>query len=357
MIALVTDDTAMLSRCLRTIDATVLADDPVEMVIVANGTPAPALIALEKRQDVVLVRSPVNHGFSGGCNLAVRCTRGERLVFINDDVTVSPGWLEGLHRALDRDPDVAVVGTKVLLTDDRLQEAGGVLWRDGSTSGVGRGRAPSSTAFSVPRIVDYVSFCCAMVRRSAWREAGGFDERYFPAYYEDLDLCVTLSGLGWKVMYEPTAVVHHTEGGSASRHFRHFLSQRNQAKFVAKWEALLSGYESPPATDADRAVAEDRALRRAAERRWPGRATNGAGDSTPSIVDSIPDGEALAIEVRHLSAAVEVGDEYIRLLEDEAAARGVRDVARALVGTRVRLVRQRLQSLGMPTWARRVRKP
>ena len=211
----------------------------------ANGTPAPALAALEDREDLVLLRSPVNHGFSGGCNLAVRCARGERLVFINDDVTVSPGWLEALHSALDRDPDVAVAGGRVLLTGDGLQEAGGVLWRDGSTSGVGRGAAPSSPTHAIPRTVDYVSFCCAMVRRAAWHEAGGFDERYFPAYYEDLDLCLTLTGLGWKVVYEPTAVVQHTEGGSASRDFRDFLSRRNQAKFVAKWAAVLSGYEQP----------------------------------------------------------------------------------------------------------------
>ncbi len=278
VIALVTDDTAMLMQCLRTIDATAPADGSIEKVIVANGTRAPALTALEKRQDLVLLRSPVNHGFSGGCNLAVRCARGERLVFVNDDVTVLPGWLDALHDALDRDPDVAVVGGKVLLAGDGLQEAGCVLWRDGSTSGVGRGCAPSSAVFSVPRIVDYVSFCCAMVRRSAWQEAGGFDERYFPAYYEDLDLCLTLSGLGWKVVYEPAAAVQHAEGGSASRGLRDFLSRRNQATFLAKWSWALEAYEDPPTTEADRAPAESRALRRAAERRWPGRSMSAAAE-------------------------------------------------------------------------------
>jgi GT2 family glycosyltransferase len=357
VIALVTEDTAMLMRCLRAIAAAATAADSVELVIVANGTPAPALAALEDREDLVLLRSPVNHGFSGGCNLAVRCARGERLVFVNDDVTVSPGWLDALHKALDRDPDVAVAGSKTVLAGNGLQEAGGVLCRDGSTSGVGRGCDPSSAAFSVPRVVDYVSFCCAMVRRSAWSEVGGFDERYFPAYYEDLDLCLTLSERGWKVVYEPTAVVQHAEGGSASRHFRDFVSRRNQAKFVTKWRVALDGYEEPPRTAAGRAVAEERALRRAAVRPWPRRVPGGLAEVTPPIDGAIDDGEARAIAVRHLVAAVEVRDDYIRRLEDEAAARGVRDLARALIGPRLRHVRERLAELGPTDRGSRGRRP
>ncbi|MGH7721339.1 MAG: glycosyltransferase family 2 protein, partial [Candidatus Dormibacteria bacterium] len=269
IIALVTNDTTMLSRCLRTVEGTLPADDAAEVIVLANGTPAPALAGLEHGENIVLISSPVNHGFAGGCNLAVRCARGERLVFLNDDVTVREGWLEGLHGVLDRDADTAVAGSRVILSGGRLQEAGSVLWRDGSTSGIGRGHDPQARRYSAPRIVDYVSFCSAMVRRSAWEEAGGFDERYFPAYYEDLDLCLTLNSLGWKVMYEPASVVEHDEGGSAARHLRDFLSRRNQARFVAKWSSVLDGYENPPTTETDRADAEDRALGRAARRRWP----------------------------------------------------------------------------------------
>jgi GT2 family glycosyltransferase len=345
IIALVTNDTTMLRRCLQAVDATASPDDPAEIIVVANGTPAQELAALEGREDIVLIRSPVNHGFAGGCNLAVRYARAERLVFLNDDVTVNHGWLEGLHRALDDNPDTAVAGSKVLLNDDQLQEAGSVLWSDGSTSGVGRGCPPQAPEFAFSRRVDYVSFCCAMVRRSAWQEAGGFDERYFPAYYEDLDLCMTLHQLGWKVTYEPTSVVHHAEGSSASPHFRDFLSRRNQALFVTKWAPVLREYEDPPATEADRAEAVRHALHRAAERPVATRAAAAVPvrELTPQFVEAIDDIEALALSVRHLSAAVVVDEEYIRLLRHEAAAHGLRDAVKDRLRPGVALVKEWLR--------------
>jgi GT2 family glycosyltransferase len=343
IVTLVTTDTTMLQRCLSAVHATVSPHELHEVIVVANGTPDHALVGLEEREDIVLIRSPVNHGFAGGCNLAVRSARGARFVFLNDDATVTTGWLEGLHRALDADSNIAVAGSKVLLCGDRLQEAGSVLWSDGSTSGVGRGGDSQAPEFSVRRPVDYVSFCCAMVRRSAWEDAGGFDERYFPAYYEDLDLCLTLRRLGWKVMYEPASVVQHTEGGSTPRQFRDFLSRRNQAVFVAKWAPVLREYEDPPASEAERAEAVIRALRRAADRRVPARSAAALSEleHASHAVDAFDETEALVIAVRHLSAAVAVDEAYIRLLLHQAGARGVLDaimdsLRRALVPIRQR---------------------
>jgi GT2 family glycosyltransferase len=347
VIALVTNDTTMLQGSLRAVAATVSADDAPEVIVVANGTPESALAALEQREDIVLIRSPVNHGFGGGCNLAVRHARGERLVFLNDDATVTKGWLEGLHGALDADPDVAVVGSRVLLSDRRLQEAGCVLWRDGSTSGVGRGAEPHALEFSTARQVDYVSFCCAMVRRAAWEEAGGFDERYFPAYYEDVDLCLTLHQLGWKVMYEPTSVVHHIEGGSATAHYRDFLSRRNQLVFVAKWADVLPDYEPPPAREGTRAQAVSRAVRRAADRPVPvtTHTAVSAGTPAPLAPDTVDDVEALVLHVRHLSEAVAVDKAYLNLLQREAAARGLRDLVKGRLRRAVGGIKRRLLGL------------
>jgi GT2 family glycosyltransferase len=327
VIALVTNETTMLQLCLESLDRTISPSDRPEIIVLANGTPAHELTVLERREDLVLIASPTNHGFAGGCNLAVRYAHGERLVFLNDDTVVANGWLDGLHRALDSDPDAAVVGSKVLCTDGRLQEAGCVLWSDGSTTGVGRGRPPHEPEFAFTRPVDYVSFCCAMVRRSAWQEAGGFDERYFPAYYEDLDLCLTLHQLGWKVVYEPTSTVHHSEGGSASRGFRDFLSRRNQAAFVAKWSSLLEDYEDPPASETRRSDAVARALRRAAHRQVPAR-SRAVGAQLSASVAALDDLDSLVLQLRHATAALAVTDEYIRVLSEEASKRGYLDVLR-----------------------------
>jgi O-antigen biosynthesis protein len=329
VIALVTRDVTLLERCLRSVREVTTPDLRSEVIVVANGTAPAALRDISTRQDVVLIESPVNLGFGGGCNLAARWARGERFVFLNDDVVVAPGWLEGLNRVMDEDERTAVVGSKVLLQGGELQEAGCVLWSDGSTSGVGRGDDPSKLAYLERRAVDYVSFCSAMVRRSAWEAAGGFDDRYFPAYYEDVDLCLTVQAGGWRVVYEPTSVVHHAEGASASREFRDFASRRNQRQFVAKWAAILSTYRQPP-TNAERAEAVEQALRQASKRQAAMDAPP-ASDQRPPAADVstlLDDAVTSKLIVDKLHADSLVKADYIQLLEERVANRRVRDVLR-----------------------------
>lgn len=329
VIVLVTRDVTPLVRCLRSVRKSTPIEVQHEVIVVANGTDPARLHTIREREDVTLIHSPVNLGFASGCNLASRMARGARLVFLNDDVVVTPGWLESLGRAMDEDERTAVVGSRVLMADGRLQEAGCVLWSDGSTSGVGRGDDPGGVAYQRRRPVDYVSFCSAMVRRTAWDAAGGFDERYFPAYYEDVDLCLSLQARGWTVVYEPSSVVQHEEGGSASRDFRDFISHRNQRLFVAKWSSTLSLYQSPPA-DSRRTDAAEQALRQSANRQ------SAAG--VPSVIDQVPltdlsaplgDHEEPMLIAASLYADSVVKSEYIQLLEDRATNRGVIDVVRS----------------------------
>lgn len=322
IIILVTDDTGMLERCLQSLTDTHSLDDRSEVIVLGNGTPDQALASVGARHDITLLRSAINHGFGGGCNLAVRCARGQRLVFLNDDVVVGDGWLNALDRALDDDDDIAVAGSKVLLSADRLQEAGSILWRDGSTSGRGRDRRPDLPEYSVSRRVDYVSFCSAIVRRAAWDVAGGFDERYFPAYYEDADLCLTLQRLGWRVMFEAASIVTHAEGGSGRRDYRDFLSRRNQAHFVAKWAPVLQEYDDPPSTERDRLTSEEHAVRRTEHRRAPAKPTGSATShvAQPATATAFDDLDILVVDVRHLSAALSVAAAYIDRLREEATS-------------------------------------
>jgi GT2 family glycosyltransferase len=330
IIVLVTVSTDRLLRCLSSIAADAAAGPVAEILVLANGTAPAALAALDGREDIVLIRSAVNHGFGGGCNWAARFARGARLVFINDDAVAKPGWLAALDSAMDDDPRTAVVGSRVLLPDGRLQEAGNVIWRDGSTSHVGRLMTAGDPRFLARRDVDYVSFCSAMVRRDAWDEVGGFDERYFPAYYEDADLCLSLSALGWRVVCEPTSVVTHEEGASTPVNLRHFLSRRSQQRFVAKWSRTLADFAERPSAPNVEAMMED-ALRRAGARAprapLPARSIRGTNNTPPSSAD-IDEAEALAVELRHLEDDVALKDDYIRALTTELDGYGAISVVR-----------------------------
>ena len=206
-----------------------------ELVVVANGTSADQLESLAGHEDVVLVVNRENLGFAGGCNQAASVARAPLVVFLNDDSTVDKGCIEALVRAASEDPEIGAVGARIVSVDGTLEEAGSVLWRDGSAAHVGKGLPPGSDAHRERRDVDYVSANGLLVTRRAWDLAQGFDERYFPAYFEDVDLCLALSERGFRIRYEPQALVVHQGSQSTSVVFREFLLRRNQRKLVEKW--------------------------------------------------------------------------------------------------------------------------
>jgi GT2 family glycosyltransferase len=148
-----------------------------------------------KAGGVRLAHSRVNLGFAGGNNRAAECARGEYLVLLNDDTLVEPGWLDWLVSAADANPRAGAVGSCVLFSDGRIQEAGSLIWSDGSTMPVARGVESESLDWHFARPVDYASACSLLVRRNTWEAVGGLDEGYYPAYYEDVDLCLAIRAI------------------------------------------------------------------------------------------------------------------------------------------------------------------
>ena len=201
--------------------------------------------------NVVVVRDGRRRGFLGNCNQAARFARGEYLVLLNNDTVVQPGWLEALVATADRDPRIGIVGAKILYEDGRLQDAGGVVYRDGSAARYGKDGDPAAPAYNQLRDVDYVSGCCLLVRRDLWRRLGGFDGRYSPGYYEDVDLAFRVRANGFRVVYEPGAVVAHSEGAShghdPSSGAKRFLP-RNAEIFRSTWaeELVRDRSDRPP---------------------------------------------------------------------------------------------------------------
>jgi GT2 family glycosyltransferase/glycosyltransferase involved in cell wall biosynthesis len=215
-------------------------------------------------EGVVHLADGIRRGYLESCNNAARYARGEFIVFLNNDTVVQPGWLEAMLE-LVRDGSVGVVGPKLVYEDGRLQEAGGIIWRDGSAENFGRDGDPDAPDVNYVKEVDYISGACMLVRASLWREIGGFDVRYSPGYYEDPDFAFEARRRGYRVVYQPRSVVVHFEGVSHGRDVttgvKRFQSINRHA-FQDKWSGQLESEQVDPG---DRFLARDRsqATRRA----------------------------------------------------------------------------------------------
>ncbi|MBV8727230.1 MAG: glycosyltransferase, partial [Candidatus Eremiobacteraeota bacterium] len=193
-----------------------------------------------------VLHSPLNLGFSGGNNYAARYSAAEYVIFMNDDTLVEAGWLDALVRTARRNPDAGAVGSCILFPDGSLQEAGSVIWADGTTAPIGRGSGRVEGPCATVQTVDFCSANGLLVRRSSWTQLGGFDERFYPAYYEDVDLCMGIRHrLGQRVLYEPRSKIRHLEAASSDPNFRSFLFARNVRHIREKWRAELPAYPKP----------------------------------------------------------------------------------------------------------------
>ncbi len=310
---LVVDPGSPIERCLDALAAPGGCPEGTEVVVVANGSPPGVTDRLRDRRDVALVESRVNVGFAGGCNLAATLSAGELLVFLNDDSVVEPGCLAALVGAAREDPGLAAVGARILSPDGTVQEAGSVLWRDGSTSHVADGMPDRRDVAASARDVDVVSANGLLVTRQAFESVGGFDETYFPAYFEDVDLCLALAAAGHRVRYEPRARLVHAGSHSTDEAFRRFLLERNRRLLCARWGDALERFPPRPRPDRGRGFA--RAVARSAATTHGGRPVAGAGSSGDDRRDGAPvlDRDAQARRAVERRAGLEL--EYLAFLE------------------------------------------
>jgi GT2 family glycosyltransferase/SAM-dependent methyltransferase/glycosyltransferase involved in cell wall biosynthesis len=205
------------------------------------------------------LRNEKNLGYLRSMNRGASVARGKWLVLFNNDTEVTRGWLEAMLDCANSAPDVGVVTPKFIYPDGSLNEAGGIIWRDGTGVNYGRGDQPDLFQYEYRRETDYGSAAALMVSTELWKNIGGFDERYLPMYYEDADLCFDARERGLRVLYEPGAVIVHHEGATAGNdtetgHKR--FQEQNRPKFVAKWRHRLEAEQRNDAPANVRAAAD-----------------------------------------------------------------------------------------------------
>jgi GT2 family glycosyltransferase/glycosyltransferase involved in cell wall biosynthesis len=212
--------------------------DRLEVLVVdnASGDGSADRIRAKVGDRAVVIESPKNTGFAGGCNLGVATATGEYVGFLNNDARPDGAWVSAAVEVLERDHSIGAVASKVLDWDGRK-----IDYVDGSLTWFGMGykrevERPDSPEYDMAKDVLFATGAAMFVRTGLFREVGGFDERFF-MFYEDVDLGWRLNLLGHRVRYVPGSLAFHKHHVTMNKFgaFREaYLHERNALLSMVK---------------------------------------------------------------------------------------------------------------------------
>ncbi len=245
-------------RCLEALADSIPESLPYEVVLVDNGSSdeTPELLA-SLGGDVQVITNAENRGFAIACNQGAQAARGKYLVLLNNDTEAQEGWLQAMLDVIRGEPDVGIVGAKLLYPDGTIQHAGvvfaartGIKTIVASDSFVAEENVPHLWPYHLyrrmPERAPFVSSrrdfqavtgACLLIEKATYDEVGGLDEAYVNSF-EDVDLCLKVLASGRRVVYCPEAVVIHHESISEGRH-DHDIA--NGCRLQERWRDFIVG--------------------------------------------------------------------------------------------------------------------
>ena len=233
-------------RCIRAIQKTV--DYPVIQIYVVNdGSTDETLQELQRYPDVQVINNPVNSGYLKVCNFAfTQLKEYDFLFLLNNDSEPNSGFVLNAMEVMQSHEDAAVVGSTLISSDGKLQAAGGMVGSDGTCRHWGDLDDKKSSKYRYTRKIDYVPFAAVLVRNSELKRIGGFDERFAPAYYEDVDFAFQMREIGKSVYISSESTIFHFGSksyGLGGNDSLVGMNRTNKKKFREKWQVTL---ESDP---------------------------------------------------------------------------------------------------------------
>ncbi|MEW5976514.1 MAG: glycosyltransferase [Acidobacteriota bacterium] len=217
-----------------------------EIVVVDNGSTDGSrgyLAGLEP--SIRYIRNLSNLFFARGCNRGAWASRGENLLFLNNDTVVTEGWLEAMVEVLNQSEQIGIVGNKQLFPPNhpvypnRVWHAGIILTPDRAPLQIYYGFTSDHPLVNQQRDYPAVIGSCFLIRRALFQKLGGFDDQ-FQNGHEETDLCLRARELGHRVVYTPKSVIVHFVSSTEGRFDREMA---NLQRLRNKWSGQLTSSE------------------------------------------------------------------------------------------------------------------
>ncbi len=222
-----------LAACLNSLRDQTLAD--IEVILVDNAsTDGSQDFVRSEYPEVRLIELAENRGFTGACNLGMKAATGAYIALLNNDTEVESDWVEQVARAFESHADAGIIASKMLLFDqrDRFHTAGDFFTTDGRAGNRGAWEWDQGQY----ERGEFVFSACggsAVYRKSMLAEIDMLDEDFF-FLLEDVDLAWRAQLAGYKVWYEPRAIVYHHLSATGGGVTASFFDGRNGIWLIAK---------------------------------------------------------------------------------------------------------------------------
>lgn len=241
----------LLRPCLTSVlDSLAVYPGPAEILVLDNDTTDPTTLAylnsLSSQPQLRLIPFRGLFNWSAINNAAAREAKGEVLIFLNNDtVVLTKDWCTELAANALR-PDVGAVGARLLYPDGTIQHAGVLLGIEGVAGHESVGEIPEAGGYfgrsQMLRSTAAVTGACLATRRALFEEMdGGFDDLNLKIAFNDIDYCMRVRRAGYRVVYNPFAVLYHLESKSRGRELSEAQRGRHHAEataFRARWGGI-----------------------------------------------------------------------------------------------------------------------